>query len=352
MPETTARLGLPIMAPAQAQKHVTHNEALLLLDGATQLVLDGIGTEIPPVTPSAGETHYVGASPSGIWALQAGAIAQWQSEQWVFQAPRTGWRAWDVAGDQLVVFAAGSWVPATDNLEGLGIGTSFDSTNRLSVVSPASLFSHEGAGHQIKVNKASSGDTASLLFQSAWTGHAEMGLAGDTAFHVKVSDDGSTWTESLVIDPVTGHLSGAAVQASATDTTTGKLARADFSYGPGNLLGTVSQTGGVPTGAVIEQGSNAQGSYVRFADGTQICTADVTTDINTANGSLFWSGAISHTFPIPFTANPASSGSLQSDANGWVNGRAGSASAWSFAAFAPSATTGETVSLLAVGRWF
>ena len=39
----------------------------------------------------------------------------------------------------------------------------------------------------------------------------------------------------------------------------------------GTLLGTVSQSAGVPTGAVIERGSNANGEYVRFADGTQIC---------------------------------------------------------------------------------
>lgn len=43
-------------------------------------------------------------------------------------------------------------------------------------------------------------------------------------------------------------------------------------YDQGSLLGTVSQSGGVPTGAVIERGSNANGDYVRFADGTQICT--------------------------------------------------------------------------------
>ncbi|ETU80520.1 hypothetical protein Q094_06066, partial [Pseudomonas aeruginosa PS42] len=40
----------------------------------------------------------------------------------------------------------------------------------------------------------------------------------------------------------------------------------------GNILGTVSQSGGAPTGAIIERGSNANGEYVRFADGTQICT--------------------------------------------------------------------------------
>ena len=42
-------------------------------------------------------------------------------------------------------------------------------------------------------------------------------------------------------------------------------------YTMGNVLGTVSQLEGVPTGATIERGSNANGEYVRFADGTQIC---------------------------------------------------------------------------------
>ena len=42
-------------------------------------------------------------------------------------------------------------------------------------------------------------------------------------------------------------------------------------YNNQNILGTVSQTSGVPTGAVIQRGSNANGEFVRFADGTQIC---------------------------------------------------------------------------------
>ena len=42
------------------------------------------------------------------------------------------------------------------------------------------------------------------------------------------------------------------------------------------LVGTVSQSGGIPTGAVVERGSNANGEYVRFADGTQICFRVVT----------------------------------------------------------------------------
>lgn len=46
------------------------------------------------------------------------------------------------------------------------------------------------------------------------------------------------------------------------------------SFGPwgtqaGDLLGAVSQLGGIPTGAVVERGANALGNYTRIADGTQ-----------------------------------------------------------------------------------
>lgn len=47
----------------------------------------------------------------------------------------------------------------------------------------------------------------------------------------------------------------------------------DLAYAKSNILGTVSQSAGVPTGAIIERGSTASGDYVKFADGTLICTS-------------------------------------------------------------------------------
>jgi hypothetical protein len=41
-------------------------------------------------------------------------------------------------------------------------------------------------------------------------------------------------------------------------------------FDTGNILGTVSQSGGVPTGAIIERGSNSDGIYTLFADGTML----------------------------------------------------------------------------------
>ncbi|WP_349435383.1 hypothetical protein [Pararhizobium sp. A13] len=81
----------------------------------------------------------------------------------------------------------------------LGINTTADSTNRLAVSAAATLLTHDGNGHQVKVNKVAAGDTASLLFQSGWSGRAEMGLTGSNDFPVKVSRDGSVWTAALSI---------------------------------------------------------------------------------------------------------------------------------------------------------
>ena len=66
------------------------------------------------------------------------------------------------------------------------------------MASPATLLTHAGGGHQLKINKAGPGQTASLLYQTDWSGRAEMGLAGGDNFSVKVSADGATWAEALV----------------------------------------------------------------------------------------------------------------------------------------------------------
>lgn len=102
----------------------------------------------------------------------------------------------------------------------VGVNATADTTNRLSVASPASLFDHEGAGHQLKINKDAPGDTASVLFQTGYSGRAEFGLAGDDDFHVKVSADGSAWQEALVISRSSGGVRAKAAQVSVASAAT------------------------------------------------------------------------------------------------------------------------------------
>lgn len=205
MSQQSPRLNLPLIAEAQAQKHITHNEALAQLDLLVQLTVQTFEAVSPPAAPIEGEIYGVGAGATGDWAGADGQLAGYVNGGWTFLTPLEGWRATDVATGIGHVWSGGSWsVPAQNNLDGIGINATFDATNKVSVASKASLFSHDGAGHQMKLNKALVTDTASLLFQSNWSGRAEMGLIGEDAFAVKVSADGASWTQAIKVDPTTG----------------------------------------------------------------------------------------------------------------------------------------------------
>ncbi len=450
MSDVSAVLALPYIQPSQAQKHVTHNEAVRLLDMLVQLAVEARDLDTPPSPPVTGTRYIVGAGASGDWAGQAGAVALREEAGWFFAAPRPGWQAHVIAeGVDVVYDATNGWVTqlgGTDlSVQTLGVNTGADATNRLAVASEATLLTHTGGDHQLKINKAGDTDTASLLFQSNWTGHAEMGLAGDTDFAIKVSADGGTWAEALRVDAasaipqmpqgaqIDGLVTGDAVQADLHDATDGRLmAVGAFGLGqdgsttstdlnttlatgfynfsnsdpavPGttggsvivvrysskwvsqlafapnetfmwlrwtkdkgvtwstwspvmttaNIVGTVSETGGDPTGAVIERGSTGNGDYVRYADGTQICTLrDTETIATTAAGAVFRDATLADwSFPAGFVAAPVVSIACE-DADCWADTGAVSASGAARIVWSASATaTSTTLHAQAIGRWF
>ncbi|AXI44766.1 hypothetical protein C1J03_01185 [Sulfitobacter sp. SK012] len=359
MPDRSPILNLPFILPSQAQKHVTHNEALRRLDVVVQLVVQSVGATDPPSLPVEGQAFALGPSPNGAWASQGGSIAAYLDGAWYFVTPHEGWRAWDSAAQLLRAWNGTLWAAVgggTENLPRLGVNATADNTNRLNVSSEATLLNHAGMGHQLKINKRFAGNTASLLYQTSFSGRAEMGLNGSDAFSIKVSDDGNAWNDALVFDPQNGTASGTAIQGATDDTTAQRLLRVgSFGLGnrvvrynasddldglrdlsalvgntlnnavpvnsptnngafvgltaalnatrgaqfmietvsdqgaffrvdnngwsdwrrvvdSGNMVGTVSQDAGTPTGAVIESGNTANGDYIRYADGTQWAT--------------------------------------------------------------------------------
>lgn len=204
MSDQTPNLSLPFILPAQAQKHVTHNEAIELLDLLVQLTLVSISQASPPPDPSEGQAWAVPAGALGDWAAQAGMIATWRGGGWLFVVPRDGWRAWVGDAAALHVYADGVWqpkgvAPTFQNLPQIGINASADATNRLTLRAAAALFDHDGAGHQIKINKATAADTAALLLQSGYSGRAEIGLAGGDDLTVKISSDGAAWVTAITV---------------------------------------------------------------------------------------------------------------------------------------------------------
>lgn len=209
MSESTPLLGLPFILAAQAQKHVTHNEALLGLDALVQLSVLSRVVADPPASPQEGDRYLVAASATGDWAAMEDTIAAFQDGIWRHYSPMPGWRVWIDDESRFLVYDGTQWrriLADADlqNLSLLGINTAADATNKLAVKSDAVLFDNAGADAQVKVNKAAAGDTASHLFQTGYSGRAEFGLTGDDDFHAKVSPDGATWYDGLVIDKNTG----------------------------------------------------------------------------------------------------------------------------------------------------
>jgi hypothetical protein len=215
----TANLALPYIEAAQAQKHVTHNEALRGLDALVQLAVLDRDLSSPPVGPAEGQRWIVGSSPSGAWAAHANEVAAWQDGGWRFYVPGSGWLAYVLDEAALLAWDGGAWVDAIttltslgalQNLTLLGVGTTADATNPFSAKLNNALWAAktvaEGGDGDLryKLSKESGAGTLSLLFQDNFSGRAEIGLAGDDDFHFKVSSDGSAWIDALVIDNASG----------------------------------------------------------------------------------------------------------------------------------------------------
>lgn len=122
----------------------------------------------------------------------------------------------------------------------------------------------------------------------------------------------------------------------------------------GPLLGAVAQSGGLPTGAEIERGSNGNGEYLRLADGTQICwSQSFTVDATTAAGALYVSGTQAWAYPVSFISVPVVLSVSQSGgAIGWGANSTPLISACSLLYVGTQSQTGRTVRGVAIGRWF
>lgn len=313
----TPNLALPYILAAQAQKHVTHNEAIRALDCLVQLSVASRALTAPPTTPEEGSRYIVAATATGDWATQDAKIAAYQEGAWAFYTPKDGWLAWVTSENVIVVYDGSGWAALPsggggvtdhgmltgladdDHLQyltdargdarytpidpvALGINATADATNRLALKSPASLFDNEGNGHQVKVNKNAAADTASVLYQTNYSGRAEMGLSGDDNFHFKVSPDGTTWHEAILIDRSSGKVScpqgGPTIQVFTASGTWVKPAgcvkiKATV-IGPGGDGGSAPATTGSTkaTGA----GGGPGGWSILYKDVTSVSSIDVT----------------------------------------------------------------------------
>ena len=218
--ENSRHLNLPFIAPSQAQKHVTHNEAIKRLDEIIHISVLSHDVNIAPVSPADGARYIIGMSPEGAWEGYAQHIACFEYGSWGFTEMEEGWIVWvkdageNGSGDAFISNGA-ALVPlsrAPSTLGSLGINTAADSVNRLAVKSDAVLLSHDdispGSGDmRLALNKQAETSTGSLVFQTGYSSRAEIGLTGDNHLSVKVSQNGADWTEAIRVDSQTGDVS-------------------------------------------------------------------------------------------------------------------------------------------------
>ena len=109
----SAKLRLPYIAASQAQKHVTHNEALTLLDTLCQASVIDKDLTTPPVSPAEGDCYIVAATGTGAWTGWDGRIARFIDGEWRSYLPGAGggegWLVYVQDEANLYVLVGGTW---------------------------------------------------------------------------------------------------------------------------------------------------------------------------------------------------------------------------------------------------
>lgn len=211
-------------------------------------------------------------------------------------------------------------------------------------------------------NIAASGDgTWTVSFDGSANASAALTLA---ASGVSAGTYGSVTVNAKGL--VTGATTVTPVANGGTGRATVALYLADLvtagAYSKTSILGTVSQTAGVPTGSVIETGGTLSGTgvYTKFADGTMIIrkTLAIATGCVTPAGSIFRSAATdAGNFPIAFIGTAPAIALMGSDSSGggWpAMDIFGSLTAWGSYSTRNHISSGTScvVHLTATGRWF
>ncbi len=204
----TPHLGITLVEQSQAQKEVTVNEALVRLDA----VLGGGALDkdlaTPPLSPSEGDVYIISSSATDDWAGHDGEVTYYD-QLWRFVTPAVGLTLWLADEDTHYTYDGAGWVRSHGTIQNaamIGINATADATNRLTIKSDAVLVDHAGTGTQVKLNKNAAGNTASFLFQTGYSGRAEIGCVGDDDFRFKVSADGSSFATALLLDSSTGRV--------------------------------------------------------------------------------------------------------------------------------------------------
>jgi hypothetical protein len=217
----TPRLKLPAIEAAQAQKHVTHNEALALLDMFVQLAVQSRALSAPPGSPAEGDSYIVGASATGAWLGWDFSLALFSGGGWIRVNPPAGTRAFvkderasviycdGVWRDGLAVTAHGGRVTLRAQEEELTLSGAFSETANAAFIPDRAIVLGVASRTTLAITGATSyavgiaGDAAKFGdLLGAALNSTNVGVIGPTAFYadtkVRVTANGSNFTGGKV----------------------------------------------------------------------------------------------------------------------------------------------------------
>ena len=197
----TAKLALPLVQAAQAQKHVTVNESLLRLDALTQLSIETKGLTTPPALPSEGEAHAVGAGAVDAWSGQDGNLAVFANGGWVFVAPQVGWRGWLVSEASVVGFDGSDWIAGLGSVTTNGAGFVHRSVETDHAVASGSTSTVSGF---LPANAIVYGITGRVINAIGGAASFEIGISGSAdRYGSGIGTASGSWVRGLTGTPLT-----------------------------------------------------------------------------------------------------------------------------------------------------
>ncbi len=266
MSTATTRLALPYLAPAQAQKHVTVNEALRRLDPLVQISAKTFGDLAPPSSPADGDVYIPGSGAGGAWAGWDFNLAYYVDGGWLKITPRAGWLAFvESDGRHMTYVGAPSyWTDsfAAGRVAFANAGTGFAANDV------------QGALAQIGFQSG----VFTPTFSFAAPGNLSVSYALQTGSYVKIGSlvfvsIALAFTPTFSTSSGQGRVSGLPFAVEPT---------LDWALSIRNILGTVWPTNGTQAFFLCEHGTSY--GYLRAA-GPALGIADFTTS-NYASGAL------------------------------------------------------------------
>lgn len=265
------RLSLPLLMPQQAERHLTLNDAFRLLDVLVQTAVVSATEGDEPETASEGALFILppGAKGARWQEMEAGSLALYENGGFVEIRPTRGQIAYVADRRILVLFDGAAWSEqpfARAEWPAIGVNAEASAVNRLTVAADSELLTYDartpGSGDARKViNKETPARVASVLFQSGFSGRAEIGLIGDDRLALRVSSDGSGFRPALMANPATGHVSVAQDSTPVCALDVGGAVRV-ASYLKGAL-----PPASAGAGQIVLVSNEAGGAVLAFSDG-------------------------------------------------------------------------------------